>query len=188
MRLFSILFLSAAAYAADYTIDTAHSAASFGIKHMMISTVRGHFGKITGKVSYDPKNLATGKVEATIDATTIDTREPKRDAHLKSPDFFDVAKYPTMTFVSRKWTREGGKLKIAGDLTLHGVTKPVVLDVEGPAAEVKGAGGATMIGASATTKISRKEFGLTWNRLLEAGGAVVGDEVTITLDIEAARN
>lgn len=188
MRTLSILLLTAAAYGADYTIDSTHSAATFGVRHMMVSTVRGHFSKVTGKVSYDPKNLAAAKVEATIDATTIDTREPKRDAHLKSPDFLDAAKFPTFTFRSTKWTREGEKLKIAGDLTLHGVTKAVILDVDGPAAEVKGQGGSMMIGASATTKISRKDFGLAWNRLLEAGGAVVGDEVTITLDIEAKRN
>jgi len=188
MRTLAIILLSAAAYGAEYTIDSAHSSAGFGVRHMMVSTVPGHFSKVTGAVSYDPKNLATAKVEATIDATTIDTREPKRDAHLKSPDFFDVAKFPTITFRSTKWSNPAGKLKIAGDLTIHGVTKPVVLDVEGPTAEVKGAGGVMMIGASAATKISRKEFGLTWNRLMEAGGAVVGDEVTITLNIEAKRN
>ena len=183
-----LILISVAATGADYTIDSTHSAASFGVRHMMVSTVRGQFSKVTGKMSYDPKNLGTSKVEATIDASTIDTREPKRDAHLKSPDFFDVAKYPTLTFRSTKWMREGGKLKIAGDLTMHGVTKAVVLDVEGPAAEVKGMSGGMAIGASATTKVSRKDFGLAWNKLLEAGGAVVGDEVTITLDIEASRN
>ncbi|MFN0102785.1 MAG: YceI family protein [Bryobacteraceae bacterium] len=188
MRIFSIFLLAAAAYGAEYTIDSAHSAASFGVRHMMVSTVRGHFSKVTGKVTYDPNNLNASKVEATVDATTIDTREAKRDAHLKSADFFDVAKFPTITFRSTKWTKEAGKLKIAGDLTIHGVTKPVVLDVDGPAAEVKGQGGAMTIGASATTKVSRKDFGLMWNRLLETGGAVVGDEVTITLDIEAKRN
>jgi polyisoprenoid-binding protein YceI len=182
MRFTYLLFLSVVAFSADYTIDSAHSAASFGVRHMLVSTVRGHFAKVTGKVSYDPKHLATAKVEAEIDATTIDTREPKRDAHLKSADFFDVAKFPTITFRSSKWSREAGKLKIAGDLTLHGVSKPVVLDVEEPTE------GKAMIGATATTKISRKEFGLAWNRLLETGGAVVGDEVTITLDIEAKRN
>ena len=187
MRILSSLLLAAAAYSADYTIDSAHSAASFGVRHMMVSTVPGTFSKVAGKISYDPKNLAASKVEATVDVSTINTREPKRDAHLKSPDFFDVAKFPTITFRSTKWYKEGAKLKIAGDLTIHGVTKPVVLDVEGPTAEVKGASGGLMIGASATTKISRKEFGLTWNKLMETGGAVVGDEVTIRLDIEAAK-
>ncbi len=188
MRTLSILFLSAAAYGAEYTIDSAHSAATFGVRHMMISTVRGHFSKVTGKVSYDPKNPAACKVEATVDATTIDTREPKRDAHLKSPDFLDIAKFPTLTFLSTKCAREGGKLKITGDLTIHGITRPVLLDVEGPSPEMKSADGAMIIGASASTKISRKDFGMVWNRLLETGGAVVGDEVHITLDIEAKRN
>jgi len=184
MRTLTLLLLSAAAYGADYTIDSAHSGASFGVRHMMVSTVRGHFSKLTGTVSYDPKNLAAAKVEATIDASTIDTREPKRDGHLKSPDFFDVAKFPTITFRSTKWTQSAGKFKIAGDLTLHGVTKPVVLDVDGPNGDAK----SPILGATATTKISRKEFGLAWNKLLETGGAVVGDEVTITLDIEAKKN
>lgn len=188
MRTLAILLLSAAAYGAEYTIDSAHSAATFGVRHMMVSTVRGHFAKVTGKVSYDPQNLAACKVEATVDATTIDTREAKRDAHLKSPDFFDVAKFPALTFLSTKCTREGGKLKIAGNLTIHGVTKPVLFDVDGPSPEMKSAGGVMIIGASANTKISRKDFGMRWNRLLEAGGAVVGDEVLITLDIEAKRN
>lgn len=184
MRIVTALILSAAAYGAEYTIDSAHSGASFGVRHMMVSTVRGHFSKVTGTVSYDPKNLAAAKVEATIDATTIDTREPKRDGHLKSADFFDVAKFPAITFKSTKWTQTGGKMQIAGNLTMHGVTKPVTLDVEGPNGDVKG----PMLGATATTKVSRKEFGLTWNKMLETGGAVVGDEVTITLDIEAKKN
>jgi polyisoprenoid-binding protein YceI len=183
MRTLSILLLSAAAYGAEYTIDTAHSGASFAVRHMMVSTVRGHFTKLSGSVSYDPNNLAAAKVEASIDASTIDTREPKRDAHLKSPDFFDVAKFPVITFKSTQWSKAAGKLKIAGNLTLHGVTKPVVLDVEGP----NGSAAGPLLGATATTTISRKEFGLAWNRLLETGGAVVGDEITITLDIEAKK-
>jgi polyisoprenoid-binding protein YceI len=187
MRILSSLLLAAAAYGAEYTIDSAHSAASFGVRHMMVSTVPGTFSKVAGKITYDPKNLAASKVEATVDVSTISTREPKRDAHLKSPDFFDAAKFPVISFRSTKWTQEGGKLKVAGELTIHGVTKPVVLDVEGPAAEVKGPAGGFMIGASASTKISRKDFGLTWNKLMETGGAVVGDEVTIRLDIEATR-
>ncbi|MBL8241240.1 MAG: polyisoprenoid-binding protein [Bryobacterales bacterium] len=188
MRFTALFLLSVAAFSADYTIDAAHSSATFGVRHMVVSTVRGSFSKVAGKVTYDPKNLAASKVEATVDVTTINTNEPKRDEHLKSPDFFDAAKYPAMSFRSTKWTQAGGRLKIAGDLTLHGITKPVVLDADAPAPEVKGMGGGMVIGTSATTKISRKEFGLTWNRLLETGGAVVGDEVTITLDIEAKRN
>lgn len=185
-RLLPIL-LSVAAFAAEYTIDPAHSAASFGVRHMLISTVRGDFSNVSGKIIYDPNNLAASKVEAVIDATTVNTRIEKRDNHLKSADFFDVAKYPTITFRSTKWTKEGNKLKIAGELTIHGVTKAVVLNVEGPTAEVKGPDGSVSIGASATTKVSRKDFGLTWNKLMEAGGAVVGDDITIILDIEAKR-
>ncbi|MBI2689273.1 MAG: polyisoprenoid-binding protein [Acidobacteria bacterium] len=188
MRLIPLLLIAAAAHGAEYTIDSAHSSAGFAVRHMMVSTVRGAFSKVTGKISYDPKNLAASKVEASIDTTTVDTREAKRDAHLRSPDFFDTAKFPAMTFRSTKWSREGGKLKIAGDLTIHGVTKAVVLDVDGPAPEVKGASGAMTIGATASTKVSRKEYGLMWNKLLETGGAVVGDEVLITLDIEATKN
>ena len=188
MRLLSIVLACATIYGAEYTIYPAHSSASFAVRHMLVSTVRGHFSKVTGKVTYDPKNLAASKVEASIEAATIDTREPKRDAHLQSADFLDIAKFPAITFRSTKWWEEGGKTKIAGDLTIHGTTKAVVLDLDGPSAEVKGTGGTMITGASATTKISRKDFGMTWNRLLETGGAVVGDEVTITIDIEAKRS
>lgn len=181
MRLFAAVLLAgvAMAPAAEYTIDSAHSSAGFAVRHMMVTNVRGQFSKVAGKISYDPANLAASKVEATIDATTVDTREPKRDTHLKSPDFFDVALFPTITFRSTKWWKEGEKVKVAGDLTMHGVTKSVVLDLDGPHLQGK------VIGASATTKLSRKEFGLTWNRVLEAGGVSVGDEVTVTLEIEA---
>jgi len=187
MRKLSIILLSAVAMAADYTIDPAHSAASFGVTHMMVSTVRGQFSNVTGTVRYDPKDLAASRVEATIDAGTINTQQAKRDAHLRSADFFDTEKFPRITFRSTKWWRENGNLKIAGDLTMHGTTKAVVLDVTGPGAETKGADGTMLIGATATTTISRRAFGLTWNKLMETGGAVVGDEISITLDIEAKR-
>lgn len=187
MRALGILLLSVAAFAADYTIDAAHSAAGFTAKHMMVTNVRGSFSGVTGKVSYDPKSLANAKVEAVIPVSTINTQQEKRDAHLKSPDFFDVAKYPTMSFRSTKWAKANGKLQITGDLTIHGVTKPVTLTVDGPTPEVKGMSGIT-IGASASTKINRKDFGLTWSKLMDTGGAVVGDEIIITLDIEATRN
>jgi polyisoprenoid-binding protein YceI len=184
----SLLLLSPVlAPAADYQIDPAHSAAQFSVRHMLISNVKGEFTKLTGTVSYDPKDVAASHVEAVIDATTISTREPRRDGHLKSPDFFDVAKYPTITFKSKKFALAGGKLQVTGDLTMHGVTKEVVLDLDGPTPEVKDQRGNFHIGASATTKINRKEWGVAYNALLEGGGAVVGDEVTITLDIEAVR-
>ena len=187
--LLAIPVLSAALWAQPltYTIDPAHSSSDFAVKHMMISTVKGSFSKTTGTIVYDEKNLGASSVEAAIDATSITTRVDQRDNHLKSPDFFDVAKFPTITFKSKQWYREGGALRIKGDLTIHGVTKEVVLDVDGPTPEVKGMGGAR-IGATATTKINRKDFGLTWNRPLEAaGGVLVGDEVTITIEVEASR-
>ncbi len=150
----------------------------------MVSTVRGHFGKLTGTVRYDPASPAAASVQAEVDVSTIETRELKRDAHLKSPDFFDVAKHPTMTFQSTKVEPAGaGKLRAIGDLTIRGVTKQAVFDVEGLSEPIKDRAGLRM-GATATAKISRKDFGMTWNRVMEAGGVTVGDEVTITMDVE----
>ena len=178
---------AAAAQAVQYEIDPVHSSAQFSVRHLMISNVRGEFAKVTGTVVYDPKNLKASSVEATIDATSINTHEPKRDNHLKSPDFFDVAKYPTLTFKSKKVEKAGaGKLRVTGDLTIHGVTKEVVLDVEGPTPEAK-MGPSIRSGASASTTVNRKDFGLTWNKALESGGVLVGDEVKITLEIEMER-
>jgi polyisoprenoid-binding protein YceI len=185
----TLLFAAAASFAAPvtYQIDGAHSSAQFSVKHLAVSNTRGEFTKMSGTITYDPQNLAASKVEAVIDVSTINTREPKRDEHLKSADFFDVAKYPTMTFKSTRWYKEGGKLKIQGDLTLHGVTKAVTLDVDGPTPEVKDPWGNYRVGASASTRINRKDWGLTWNKAMETGGLLVGEEVTITLDIEAMR-
>lgn len=178
--------LAAAAQVATWEIDPAHSSANFSIKHMMISNVRGEFARLKGAVQLDRRDILQSSVEAVIDAASINTHEPKRDEHLRSPDFFDVAKYPTITFRSKRVLRPAdGKLKLVGDLTIHGTTKEVTLDVEGPTAEVKDQRGNARIGASATTRINRKDFGLTWNRALDAGGFVVGDEVSITIDIEA---
>jgi polyisoprenoid-binding protein YceI len=174
--------LSAAAQ--TWTIDSAHSQSSFAVRHLMVATVRGDFGKTTGTVEYDGKNLASVKVNATIDVNTVNTREQKRDDHLRSADFFDVAKFPTMTFVSKRAEAAGqGKFKLVGDLTMKGVTKEVVLDVEGPTAPIKGARGETRVGATATTTINRKDFGVTWNRALDGGGVVVSDEVQVTIDL-----
>ena len=182
-----LLIISPAVFAAEYQIDSAHSAAEFSVRHLMVSNVKGQFSKITGTLVYDPNNIEASKVEAVIDVSTVDTREPKRDGHLKSPDFFDAAKYPTMTFKSTGMKRDSGKLLLMGDLTMHGVTKPVTLTVDGPTPEIKDPQGNTRIGASATGQISRKDWGLVWNHSLEAGGVVVGDDVTITLDIEAIK-
>jgi polyisoprenoid-binding protein YceI len=171
--------------AATYEIDSSHSSANFTVRHLMISNVRGQFSKVTGKVQFDPKNLAASSVEATIDTTTVNTREERRDAHLKSADFFDVAKYPSMTFKSKKFAAAGaGKYKVTGDLTIHGVTKEVVLDLAEVTPETKGMQGETRVGGQASTKINRKDFGLTWSKTMDGGGAVVGDEVQITLDLE----
>jgi polyisoprenoid-binding protein YceI len=183
----ALLSPAAVAQAVQYEIDPVHSSAQFSVRHLMISNVRGEFAKVTGTVVYDPKNPKASSVEATIDATSINTHEPKRDDQLKSPDFFDVAKYPTLSFKSTKVEPAGaGKLRVTGDLTLHGVTKQVVLEVEGPSPEVK-MGPNLKSGASASTTIDRRDFGLTWNRVLEGGGLVVGDEVKITLEIEMGR-
>jgi len=171
----------------SYEIDSAHSAAQFSVRHMMISNVRGQFNKVSGTFYYDPNDLAASKVEALIDATTINTREPKRDAHLKSADFFDAEKFPTPTFTSTKVWKDGGKLLVKGDLTMHGVTHEAVLDVDGPTPEITDQRGNVRIGATATAKLNRQDWGLNYSRALETGGAVVGDEVTITLDIEAVK-
>lgn len=180
------LALPGLAHAATYDIDGAHSNAQFKVRHLMISWVRGEFQKVSGTFSYDAKNIGATTINATIDAASINTREEKRDAHLKSPDFFDVAKFPTLTFKSKKTEGTVGKLKVTGDLTMHGVTKEVVLDVDGPTDSVKDPWGNVRVGASATAKLNRKDFGLAWNKVLETGGVAVGEEIEITLDIEGA--
>ena len=167
-----------------YLIDPSHSTASFSIKHMMIAKVRGGFEKLSGKLEYDPQDLSKAKVEANIDISSISTRDTKRDEQLKSADFFDALKYPTITFTSKKFKKDGDELKITGDLTIHGVTKKVELNVEGPTEEIKDPKGNITIGASGTTKIKRKDFGLSWNAALEAGGIMVGNDVNVTLEVQ----
>ncbi|AEI66185.1 YceI family protein [Corallococcus macrosporus] len=186
MSLTAAAFLSLPALAAttEYELDSTNSVALFSVKHMMVSNVRGTFTKVTGTAHIDEKDLTKSKVEATIDATTVNTNDAKRDEHLRAPDFFDTAKYPTITFKSTKVEKARGGLKVTGNLTLHGVTKPVVLDVEGFTTVSKDPYGNTKRGGSATTKINRKDFGLSWNDVLETGGVAVGEEVTITLDIQ----
>ena len=173
--------------AADvWQIDPAHSAAQFSVTHFMISTVRGEFGKLSGTIEYDGKDVASIKVDATIDAATINTRTESRDNDLKSDHFFDVAKYPAITFKSKKvGPGAGGAFQLVGDLTMHGVTKEVTLEVTGPSKVVKGMRGESRVGASATTKINRQDFGIKWNANMDGGGVVVSDTVAITLDIEA---
>jgi len=172
------------AQASDWVFDSYHTSAQFSVRHMMVSTVRGAFNKISGTVHLDDKDVTKSTVEVTIPVDTIDTREAKRDAHLKSADFFDVAKFPTMTFKSTKVTAGApGKLVVEGVLTVHGVSKPVVLDTE-ITPEIKGMTGKPSHGVSATTKVNRKDFGLVWNKPLESGGVLVGDDVSIQIDAE----
>ena len=171
----------------EWNIDPAHSIASFTVTHLMVSTVPGSFGKTSGKISYDGKNVSSITADVTIDATTISTNNERRDTHLKSPDFFEVAKYPTLTFKSKKATPgAGGTAKLVGDLTMHGVTKEVTLDVSDLAQPIN-SGRNFVVGAAASTTIKRSDWGLTWNRALEAGGVTVSDEVKITLGIEATK-
>ena len=168
-----------------WNIDPVHSVAEFKVKHMMISNVKGQFTRIKGVLSLDETELTKSRVEASIDAASINTRDEQRDGHLKSADFFDVEKFPTLSFKSTKITRVAdGELAVAGELTIHGAARNVVFTVEGPTAPGKDPWGNTRIGLSATTKINRKDFGLTWNTSLETGGILVGDEVTITLDVQ----
>ena len=168
-----------------WNIDPVHSVAEFKVKHMMISNVKGQFTGIQGTLSHSEKSPTESRVDVTIDAASVNTRDPQRDAHLKSADFFDAEKFPTLTFKSTKVSRVGdGELSVAGDLTIHGITRPVVFDVEGPTPPAKDPWGNSRMGVSATTKINRKDFGLTWNAALETGGILVGEEVTITLDIQ----
>lgn len=166
-----------------YLIDPSHSTANFSIKHMMIAKVHGGFEKLSGKFTYDTANPRNTSVEVSIDASSINTREAQRDNHLKGSDFFDIEKYPTLTFKSTSF--EKGQIK--GDLTIHGVTQNVILDVDGPSEEIKDPWGNTKIALSGSTKIKRKEFGLIWNAALEAGGLLVADDVAITFDVQLVK-
>jgi len=170
-----------------YQIDSAHSSAQFSVRHMMISNVRGEFTKVSGTLTYDPANPASSMIDASIEVSSINTREAQRDAHLKSPDFFDAERFPLLSFHGREVAASDGELKVKGDLTMHGVTREIALHVEGPTPEQKDPWGNARIGATATAKLNRKDFGLNWNAALEAGGVLVGDEIKITLDIEAIR-
>jgi polyisoprenoid-binding protein YceI len=181
------LFLAAASsvQAQTWTIDSSHSAAQFAVRHMMVTTVRGDMGKITGAVSFDPAKPAAGSIEATVDVTGINTREAGRDKHLKSADFFDVEKFPTITFKSKKIDpAAGGGFKVSGDLTMRGVTKEVVLDVEPLRPVIKDQRGASRTGTTATTKLNRQDYGVNWSRALDGGGVVVSDDVSVTIDIQ----
>lgn len=187
LSIFAVATLATAPFAqsVEWKIDSQHSSAQFQVRHMMVSTVRGNFSKLSGTVQYDPSNLSKTVIEVTIDASTVNTAEASRDKDLRGPDFFDVSKFPNLSFKSKRAESAGpGKIKLTGDLTMHGVTKEVVFDVDGPTAPINVGSGSVHMGASATAKVNRKDFGLNWNRMLDNGGAIVGDEVTITIDVE----
>lgn len=171
-----------------WSIDPAHTSVTFGVRHMMVSTVRGEFQKVTGTVTWDPAQPEATTIEASLDVASINTREAQRDAHLKSADFLDVEKYPTIEFRSRGVGRAlAGGVEIVGELTIHGTTRVITLQVEGPTPAYKNPWGQTVMGASAKTTIKRSDFGMTWNTVLEAGGLLVGDDISIQLDVELRR-
>jgi polyisoprenoid-binding protein YceI len=177
-----------AASADTWQIDPGHSTVGFTVRHMTISSVGGQFDKFAGSITAKGNDPASVSIDVTIDTASIDTRSSDRDADLKSANFLDVAKYPTMTFKSKKIEAAGpGKYNVVGDLTLHGVTKEVTLAVETTGAPIKDPWGNMRAGATATTTINRKDFGLTWNKMIEAGGAVVGDAVAVEIDVEAVK-
>ncbi|MGD0836804.1 MAG: YceI family protein [Polyangia bacterium] len=173
------------AKATTWEIDPAHSSLEFSVRHMMATTVKGQFEKFHGSVNIDDKDPARSTVAVTVDIASLNTHDPKRDAHLKSPDFFEVAKYPTATFKSTKVQKTGkDKLKVTGELTLHGVTKPVVLEVEGPSKAYQTPFGTTVRGVHSTAKLDRKDFNISWNKALDNGGVLVGNEVSLDINTE----
>jgi len=181
----AVLSLPAGAATSEWKIDPQHTSAQFSVRHMAISTVRGAFSKVTGAILLDDSDITKSTVDVTIDVSTVDTREPDRDKDLRSDKFFDVAHYPSITFKSKRVQQVStGKLKVTGDLTIHGTTKEVVLDVEGPTAPVKDPWGNVRVAVTATTKVNRQDFGVKWNATLDNGGVVVGDDVNITIDVE----
>jgi polyisoprenoid-binding protein YceI len=179
------LIVPAIAQAGSWDLDPAHTEVGFKIRHMMVTNVRGVFHDVKGTLKFDAVDPSKSSIDVVIQAVSIDTGIEKRDNHLRSPDFFDVEKFPTLTFNSTKFDKVAdGVFKVTGNLSIHGVTKEVVLDVEGLNQQVVDPWGGTRMGAFATTKINRKDYGLTWNKALEAGGWLVGDELTINLEVE----
>ena len=182
------LLSATVAQAATFEIDPVHTTVQFSVRHMMVSNVRGTFDKVSGTVTLDEADPTKSTVEATIDVNSLNTREPKRDTHLKSPDFFDVAKYPTITFKSKSVAKVAdGKYQATGDLTIHGVTKEAVLEIEGSPKPITDPMGNLKLGGSVHTKINRKDFGITWSKSLDGGGVMVGDDVDITIDVELGK-
>ena len=174
------------AHASTWEIDPAHTTAGFKVRHLMISNVKGEFAGVTGTVNLDDKDLLKSKVDVSMDVGSVNTGNAKRDEHLKTADFFDAAKFPKLTFKSTKVEKAGDKLALTGDLTLHGVTKPVTLLVE-LTTEIRDPWGNTRRGVSASGKVNRKEFGLTWNKTLDGGGVAVSDEVLLTIEAELTK-
>jgi polyisoprenoid-binding protein YceI len=174
-------------FATTWTFDPTHSQIGFSVRHMMVSKVRGEFTKWTGSLDFDAARPEATKVAVTIDAASIDTHEPQRDGHLRSPDFFDAEKFPTLTFTSTRIERDGEHYRVTGDLTIRGVSRPVVLDAEF-GGQVTDMQGNTRAGFSAKTSIDRKDYGLVWNMVLEAGGIAVADKIEITLEVEAVKD
>ena len=175
-------------YAATWQMDPAHSSFQFKIRHLTVSNVKGDFSKFQGVAIIDDQNITPLKVEVTIDVASVNTGHAQRDEHLRGPDFFDITKYPTILFVSKKVIKtDTNRLKVIGDLTLCGVTREITVDVDGPTPEVKDPWGHFRRGATATTKINRRDFNLTWNKVLDTGGLVVGDEVNIYVEVELVR-
>jgi len=186
--LVAALAVPSPAATATWQIDPAHTAAGFSVRHMMIATVRGQFKGVTGAVLWDDQDINNSSVDVTIDANTVDTGEPKRDADLKSANFFDVKNYPTITFKSTKIEKiSAGKMKVTGNLTIHGVTRQVVLDVEGPSGAVKDPWGNTRVALNASTTVNRLDYGVKWNAKMDSGGMVVGDDVNINIDLEMTK-
>jgi polyisoprenoid-binding protein YceI len=185
---FLVLGAAASAFASDWEVDPVHSRVGFGVRHMMVSTVHGTFTKFTSIIQVDDADIGKSKIHIEIDASSIDTGNAKRDEHLRSPDFFDTAKFPKIVFDATKVDKKGDDaLNVGGNLTIKGVTRPVVLKVTGLTGEVKDPMGGVRRGATVQAKINRKDFGLTWNKAMEAGGVVVGEDVTIDLDLELSK-
>ena len=183
-----VLLSPFSARAATWDIDAGHSEVSFSVRHLMISNVKGSFDKFTGTVVSDDKDITKSTINVDIDTASVDTRDAKRDEHLKSADFFDAAKNPKISFKSTKLEKDAkGAITLTGDLTMHGITKPVTLAVEGPAPEIKDPWGNTKTGLHASGKLNRKDFGLTWNKALETGGVAVGEEITLNIDVELTK-
>jgi polyisoprenoid-binding protein YceI len=182
-----LAIVPAFAQTSTWNIDPNHSTAQFTVRHMAISNVTGSFTKVSGSVDLNEKDITQSQVAASIDVNSVDTRVAARDADLKSPNFFDAQKYPAIDFKSKRIVNSGGKVQMIGDLTMHGTTREITLDVDGPTPEVTDPWGNTRRGFSATGVLNRKDYGLVWNNLLKTGEAVVGDNIKLQIDVEITK-